>query len=150
MRRSPLLLIGVFFASVTPALAQSSLDTMPASVVERMFTLFDRGDVAGRAALYDSVSYSRDLMVPPPGHPERPAAMSAQQRIRAWTTPVNPKPGYPRHREVLQRMVVGRFVVLHIAVKFHPPHEDRSFEKLEIYEVRNGRIVAEYDGQYVK
>jgi hypothetical protein len=47
-------------------------------------------------------------------------------------------------------MVVGRFVVYHIVVKFDPPHEDRSFEKLEIYEVRNGRIVAEYDGQYVK
>jgi hypothetical protein len=123
---------------------------MPASVVERMFTLADRGDVAGRAVLYDSVSYFRDLMVPPPGHPERPAAMSAQKRIRAWTNPVNPKPSFPRHREVLQRMVVGRYVVYHIAVKFHPPHEDRSFEKLEIYEVRNGRIVAEYDGQYVK
>jgi hypothetical protein len=45
-------------------------------------------------------------------------------------------------------MVVGRFVVYHIAVVFEPPHEDQTFEKLEIYEVKNGKIVAEYDGQY--
>jgi hypothetical protein len=45
-------------------------------------------------------------------------------------------------------MVVGRFVAYHIAVVFKPPHEANSFEKLEVYEVRNGKIVAEYDGQY--
>jgi hypothetical protein len=48
----------------------------------------------------------------------------------------------------LQRLVAGRFVVYHIAVMFEPPHEDHSFEKLEVYEVKNGKIVAEYDGQY--
>jgi hypothetical protein len=46
-------------------------------------------------------------------------------------------------------MVAGRFAVYHIAVLFDPPHEEDSFEKLEIYEVRNGKIVAEYDGQFV-
>jgi len=51
---------------------------------------------------------------------------------------------------VLDRMVAGRFVVYHIAVLFDPPHEDQSFEKLEVYEVRNGKIVAEYDGQGVR
>ena len=54
-----------------------------------------------------------------------------------------------RSRKVLQRMVAGRFVVYHIAVLFESPHEDQSFEKLEVYEVKNGRIVAEYDGQGV-
>ena len=49
---------------------------------------------------------------------------------------------------MLQRLVAGRFVVYHIAVLFEPPHEDHSFEKLEVYEVKNGKIVAEYDGQH--
>ena len=35
-----------------------------------------------------------------------------------------------------------------IAVAFKPPYEENSFEKLEVYEVKNGKIVAEYDGQY--
>ena len=43
---------------------------------------------------------------------------------------------------------VGRFVVYYIAVGSKPPHEENSFEKLEVYEVKNGKIVAEYDGQY--
>ena len=90
-------------------------------------------------------------MVPPPGDPKRPKAMSAEERAREWQgyiteTRFDTLPS--RSRKVLQRLVAGRFVVYHIAVLFEPPHEDHSFEKLEVYEVKNGKIVAEYDGQY--
>ena len=44
---------------------------------------------------------------------------------------------------------LGRFVVNHLAISWDPPHHTQNFQKLEIYEVRNGKIVAEYDGQYV-
>lgn len=40
-------------------------------------------------------------------------------------------------------------MIYHIGVLFDPPHEDQSFEHLEVYEVKNGKIVAEYDGQGV-
>ena len=39
-------------------------------------------------------------------------------------------------------------MVHHIAVLFEPSHEDHSVEKLEVYEVKTGKIVADYDGQY--
>lgn len=133
------------------ATAQVPADTLPVHVVERMLEAFDRGDQAARGRLYDSIYYFQDLMVPPPGDPKRPKAMSAEARARQWqhyiaesrfdTLP-------QRSRKVLQRMVVGRFVIYHIAVVFKPPHDENSFEKLEVYEVKNGKIVAEYDGQY--
>ena len=131
--------------------AQTTEDTLPARVVEGMLAAFDRGDVAARSALYDSVYYFEDLAVPRPGDPQRPRAMTAPERAGAWQRYVS-QAGFDslprRSRKVLQRMVVGRFVAYHIAVVFEPPHEDQSFEKLEIYEVKNGKIVAEYDGQY--
>jgi len=151
MRCLPLLagiLLG--FPGASSSDAQTPQDTLPVRVVERMLNAFDRGDQTARSRLYDSVYYFQDLMIPPPGDPKRPAAMSAEERARRWQgqvteSRVDTLPG--RSRKVLQRMVVGRFVVYHIAVIFKPPHEDHSFEKLEIYEVKNGKIVAEYDGQ---
>lgn len=136
--------------SGTSAPAQAPTDTLPAHVVERMLDAFDRGDRVARSRLYDSVYYFQDLMVPPSGDPNRPKAMSAEARARQWQDPIA-ESGFDtlpqRSRKVLQRMVVGRFVVYHIAVVFKPPHEENSFEKLEVYEVKNGKIVAEYDGQ---
>ena len=67
-----------------------------------------------------------------------PVSGSATSQSRLDTLP-------QRSRKVMQGMVVGRFVVYHIAVVFKPPHEENSFEKLEVYEVKNGKIVAEYD-----
>jgi hypothetical protein len=117
-----------------------------------MLDAFNRGDQATRTTLYDSVYYFQDLMVPPPGDPKRPRAVSAATRAREWQAYIT-KTRFDtlprRSRKVLQRMVAGRFVVYHIAVLFEPPHEERSFEKLEVYEVKHGKIVAEYDGQYI-
>ena len=128
--------------------AQSAQDTLPARVVARMLELFDRGDIRIRSMLYDSAYYLGELDAPAPGAPERPAPTAAEARTRAWGPPGAPgDPGLPRHRKMLQRLVAGPFVVYHVAVVFDPPHERHSFEKLEIYEVRNGRIVAEYDGR---
>ena len=151
MRCFPLLAAGFLMVPGSAAAAQTVRDTLPAHVVERMLDAFDRGDQAARSRLYDSVYYYQDLRVPPPGDRTRPKAMSASERAREWE-------GYiaasrfdtlpQRSRKVLQRMVAGRFVVYHIAVVFQPPHEESSFEKLEVYEVKNGKIVAEYDGQY--
>jgi hypothetical protein len=131
--------------------AQTSKDTLPVHVVERMLDAFDRGDQAARSQFYDSVYYFQDLSVPPPGDPKRPKAISAEERARKWQSYLTDSrfDTLPqRSRKVLQRMVAGRFVVYHIAVVFKPPHEDNSFEKLEVYEVKNGKIVAEYDGQH--
>ena len=132
--------------------AQTLADTFPVRVVERMLDAFNRSDVTTRSTLYDSVYYFQDLMVPRPGDPRRPVAMSAEERARRWQADLTAmrSDNLPRRsRRVLQRMVAGRFVVYHIAVAFEPPHEDQSFEKLEIYEVKNGKIIAEYDGQGV-
>ncbi len=82
-------------------------------------------------------------MVPPPGDPNRPVAMSVEERARSWQAFVTDQrfDAPPRRsRKVWQRMVVGRFVVYHIAVLFDPPHGDQSFEKLEVYEVKHGRV----------
>jgi hypothetical protein len=134
-----------------PTAAQAPRDTLPEHVVARMFELFDRGEVTERSTLYDSVYYFRDLAVPPPGQPDRPVTMAPEARARVWRSGAVgvQASAKPRHRRVLDRLVAGRFVVLHMAVLFDPPNQGDSFEKLEIYEVRNGRIVAEYDGQYV-
>jgi hypothetical protein len=147
----PLAGVLLIVASVSSIGAQTPKDTLPVHVVERMLDAFDRDDQAARSQLYDSVYYFQDLMVPPPGDPRRPTAMSAEERARKWQSSiadsrVDTLP--QRSRKVLQRMVVGRFVVYHIAVVFKPPHEANSFEKLEIYEVKKGKIVAEYDGQH--
>ena len=152
MRCFPLLVgVLVSFPAASMSGAQTLEDTLPVRVVERMFDAFNRGDQVTRSRLHDSVYYFQDLMVPPPGDTRRPNAVSAEERARTWQ-------GYitesrfdtlaSRSRKVLQRLVAGRFVVYHIAVLFEPPHRDHSFEKLEVYEVKNGKIVAEYDGQY--
>jgi len=152
MRRVPLLAAGFLIVShSSPAAAQTPTDTLPAHVVERMLDAFDRGDHAARSRLYDSVYYFQDLMVPRAGDPKRPKAMSPEERARKWQGDIAEShfDTLPqRSRKVLQRMVVGRFVVYHVAVVFKPPHEENSFEKLEVYEVKNGKIVAEYDGQH--
>ena len=152
MRCFPLLAGALFaLAPIPPADAQVLEDTLPLRVVERMLDAFDRGDVTTRSTLYDSVYYFQDLMVPRRGDPRRPAAISPEERARSWQASVT-RAGFDtlprRSRKVLQRMVAGRFVVYHFAVLFEHPHEDQSFEKLEVYEVKNGKIVAEYDGQY--
>ena len=150
MRRVPLLAAGLLIVPSAVA-AQAPRDTLPVHVVERMLEAFDRDDQAARSQPYDSVYYFQDLVVPPPGDPKRPKAMSAEARARQWQQDIAESrfDTLPqRSRTVLQRMVVGRFVVYHIAVVFKPPHEENSFEKLEVYEVKNGKIVAEYDGQY--
>jgi hypothetical protein len=139
------------FAGASSTDAQTSEDTLPVRVVERMLDAFDRGDVTTRYALYDSVYYFQDLMVPRAGDPKRPAAKSAQERARAWQAYITESrldTAPRRSRKVLERMVAGRFVVYHVAVLFEAPHEDQSFQKLEVYEVKRGKIVAEYDGQY--
>ena len=131
--------------------AQTSTDTLPVTVVERMLNAFDRGDQTARSRFYDSVYYFQDLAVPPPGDPRRPKALAATERARQWQVYITEArfDTLPRRsRKILQRMVVGRFVAYHVAVLFEPPHENQSFEKLEVYEVKNGKIVAEYDGQY--
>lgn len=153
MRCFPLLTAMLLaLAHASPSDAQTPEDTLPLRVVERMLDAFDRGDVATRSTLYDSVYYFQDLMVPRPGDPKRPAAMSPEQRAHSWQAYITERQfdTLPRRsRKVLQRMVAGRFVVYHIAVIFEPPHEDQSFAKLEVYEVQHGKIIAEYDGQFV-
>lgn len=153
MRCFPLL-AGVFLAigETSSADGQAPDDTLPLRVVDRMLEAFDRGEASTRSTLYDSVYYFQDLMVPRGGDPRRPAAMSPEERARSWqafATRAGSDNLPHRSRKLLQRMVAGRFVVYHVAVLFEPPHEDQSFEKLEIYEVKNGKIVAEYDGQFV-
>jgi len=152
MHRSPLVaVVPLLLLGASSASAQASTDTMPATVVQRMLDAFDRGDRTTQSQFYDSLSYFEDLAVPPPGDPRRPHAMSAAERARQWQASANDSRGDTlpsRSRKILERMVVGRFVVYHIAVVFAPPHEDRSFEKLEVYEVKNGKVVAEYDGVY--
>jgi hypothetical protein len=149
MRCFPLLAGGLLSLVDASATHAQSSDTLPVRVVERMLDAFDRGDVTTRSTLYDSVYYFQDLTVPRRGDPNRPPAMSASERARVWQADIAQMGSDipPRSRKVLQRMVAGRFVVYHIAVVFEPPHEDQGFEKLEVYEVKNGRIVAEYDGQ---
>jgi len=150
MRCFALLAAGFLIVPGTSA-AQALTDTLPVHVVDRMLDAFDRGDQTARSRLYDSVYYFQDLKVPAPGTPNRPRAMSAEERAREWQRHISESrfDTLPqRSRKVLQRIVVGRFVVYHIAVIFKPPHEKNSFEKLEVYEVKNGKIVAEYDGQY--
>jgi hypothetical protein len=151
MRCFPLVAAGFLIVPGPTAGAQAPPDTLPAHVVERMLEAFDRGDQVARSRLYDSVYYFQDLMVPRPGDPQRPKARSAEERAREWQRFItdNGSDSLPqRSRKVLQRMFVGRFVVYHVAVVFPPPHEENGFEKLEVYEVKNGKIVAEYDGQF--
>jgi hypothetical protein len=153
MRCFPLLAGVILSLAGTSATdAQSPEDTLPVQVVDRMLDAFNRGDQTTRSTLYDSVYYFHDLMVPPPGDPRHPPAVSAANRAREWQAYITEArfDTLPRRsRKVLQRMVAGRFVVYHIAVLFESPHEEQSFEKLEVYEVKHGKIVAEYDGQYI-
>ncbi len=101
--------------------AQASQDTLPERVVARMLDLFDHDEHGARSRLYDSVYYFQDLMLPPAGHPDRPAAMSPEERARRWSSQAATRdPGPPRHRKVLQRMVAGRFVVHHTVADQSP------------------------------
>jgi hypothetical protein len=152
MRCSTLLAGGLFLlVGASSGIAQTSKDTLPVSVVERMFDAFNRGDQAARSRLYDTVYFFQDLAVPAPGDARRPKPMSAEERARKWQASMTEArfDTLPRRsRRILERMAAGRFVVYHVAVLFESPHQDQSFEKLEVYEVKNGKIVAEYDGQY--
>ncbi len=146
MRYSFLLLVIAASTAVPRPVAAQAEDTLPEHVVDRFLAAFMRHDVTAVIALWDTVSYFQDLAVPPTGVRRG----TLEDRARAMlNSSAAPDPRGPGHRDVIRRMVVGRFVVSHIAVWWDPPYGDtHNFQKLEIYEVRNGKIVAEWDGQY--
>jgi len=168
MRRYILLVLAATLAGVPHAGAQSAVDapsyrptgrttqaedTLPERVVERALDAFRRHDVAAWVGAWDSVSYFQDLEPGPvpANHPGAPAMIRAEQRARVLKgLAANTDPRGPGHMDVIQRLVAGRFVVCHIAVWWDSPYGDtHNFQKIEIFEVRHGKIVAEYDGQYV-
>ena len=152
-RRSLVLaIVGAVVAPSTTLALQTAEDTLPARVVDRAIKAFMRHDAEAYLAEWDSVTYFQDLepsqvSATHPGGPTRRRHDEFARRLReAWGRPD------PRGRgrvELIQRLVAGRFVVNHLAISWDPPHDPQNFQKLEIYEVRNGKIVAEYDGQYV-
>lgn len=154
MRCSPLFLIAAMLQSASGgAAAQTPQDTLPERVVERALNAFMRGDVPAYVAEWDSLSYFQDLeprqvATAHPGAPKLVRAEERARRLREYLA--KPDPRGRGHIDLIQRLVAGRFVVNHIAVWWDPPYGDsHNFQKLEIYEVRNGKIVAEYDGQAV-
>jgi hypothetical protein len=147
-----LAIVGAVLAPSTSLALQTAEDTLPERVVDRAIKAFMRHDAEAYIAEWDSVTYFQDLepsqvSANHPGAPTRRQHHEFARRLReAWG-----RPG-PRGRgrvELVQRLVAGRFVVNHLAISWDPPHDTQNFQKLEIYEVRNGKIVAEYDGQYV-
>jgi hypothetical protein len=121
-------------------------------VVDRAIKAFMRHDAEAYIAEWDSVTYFQDLepsqvSAAHPGAPRQRRQDEFARRLReAWS---RPDPRGRGHVKLIQRLVAGRFVVNHLAISWDPPHDTQNFQKLEIYEVRNGKIVAEYDGQYV-
>ena len=111
-----------------------------------------RHDAEAYIAEWDSVTYFQDLepsqvSAAHPGAPRQRRHDEFARRLReAWS---RPDPRGRGHVKLIQRLVAGRFVVNHLAISWDLPHDTQNFQKLEIYEVRNGKIVAEYDGQYV-
>jgi hypothetical protein len=152
-RISKLLIAAVPLGAASEAAAQTAEDTMPERVVDRASDAFRRRDVVAYVALWDTSSYFQDLAPLPLGadHPGAPSRVRPEQRARRLQGYLaNPDPRGRGYRDVLQRLVAGRFVVDHVAVWWDSPYGDTaSFQKIEIYEVRNGKIVAEYDGQHV-
>jgi hypothetical protein len=147
-----LVILGAVLAPSTGVALQTAEDTLPERVVDRAIKAFMRHDAEAYIAEWDSVTYFQDLepsqvSAAHPGAPSRRRHAEFARRLReAWGRPD------PRGRgrvELIQRLVAGRFVVNHLAMSWEPPHDTQNFQKLEIYEVRNGKIVAEYDGQYV-
>ena len=147
-----LAIVGAVVAPSTAPALQTSEDTLPARVVDRAIKAFMRHDAEAYIAEWDSLTYFQDLepsqvSATHPGAPTVRRHDEFARRLReAWGRPD------PRGRgriELVQRLVAGRFVVNHLAMSWDPPHDTQNFQKLEIYEVRNGKIVAEYDGQFV-
>lgn len=61
-----------------------------------------------------------------------------------------PDPRGHGHHDLIEQMVAGRFVLCRMAVWWDSAYgATHDFQNLEIYEVRHGKIVAKYDGQYV-
>lgn len=154
MRRTLVfMIVGAGLVPSTGGALQTADDTIPERVVDRAVQAFIRHDAAAYVAEFDSVYYFQDLeparvAAAHPGAPRRMRTEELARRLReAWE---KPGPRGPGHVDLIQRLVAGRFVVNHLAIRWDTPQgAAQSFEKLEIYEVRNGRIIAEYDGQYV-
>ncbi len=148
-----LMIVGAGLAPSTGAALQTAEDTLPERVVDRAVQAFMRHDAAAYVAEFDTVYYFQDLEPPRvaatnPGAPRRMRAEELARRLReAWE---KPDPRGKGHVDLIQRLVAGRFVVNHLALWWDTPQgAAQNFQKLEIYEVRNGKIIAEYDGQYV-
>ncbi|HUS16320.1 MAG TPA: hypothetical protein VM536_15080 [Chloroflexia bacterium] len=149
------LVLAVLVAVLTPSTSvalQTAEDTLPERVVDRAIKAFMRHDAEAYITEWDSVTYFQDLepsqvSAAHPGAPSQRRHAEFARRLReAWGRPDSRGRG---RVELIQRLVAGRFVVNHLAMSWEPPHDTQNFQKLEIYEVRNGKIVAEYDGQYV-
>jgi hypothetical protein len=147
-----LVIAGVILAPSTSLALQTAQDTLPERVVDRAIKAFMRHDAEAYIAEWDSVTYFQDLEPSQvsSAHPGAPRQRRHDEFARglreAWS---RPDPRGRGHVKLIQRLVAGRFVVNHLAISWDPPHDTQNFQKLEIYEVRNGKIVAEYDGQYV-
>jgi hypothetical protein len=152
-RAAAILVVASVLLPSTGASLQTAEDTLPARVVDRAVHAFIRHDADAFIAQFDSVYYFQDLepgrvSATQPGAPRRMRAEQVARSLReAWE---RPDPDGRGHVDTIARLVAGRFVVHHLALWWESPEgEAQRFEKLEIYEVCGGKIIAEYDGQYV-
>lgn len=129
MRWTFTLLLTVAMAALPRAgAAQAAADTLPERVVDRIYETINRCDVAAFNSLFAPVVYG-SAMEDSTVAPRRRSA----QDISGWCK--QPKVRF----KMIHRIVLGPYVVDEQAVV------DKGAAHLDIFEVRNGKIVHEWE-----
>lgn len=111
--------------------AQATTDTMPEQVVARAYEAINRSDSAAYASLFAPVWYHSVIE-------DSTKAPHRHERGEGLTSDMFPTPARLRFKPV-NRIVMGPYVVDEQAVL------DLGAVHLDIFEVRNGKIVHEWE-----
>lgn len=115
--------------------APSAADTMPASVVQRGLAAFNRHDINGLMAIYDSAAYAHETLGDSTGLQRVPLTVVREAATRLFAQASDAKVASVR------RLTYGPFVV----DLYETVANGKTSQHLDIFEVRNGKVVREWE-----
>ena len=115
--------------------APSTIDTLPASVVQRGLAAFNRHDVNALMAIYDSAAYTHETLGDSTGLQRVPLSVIREAATRLFAQAKDAKV------DSVRRLTDGPFVV----DLYETIANGKKTQHLDIFEVRNGKVVREWE-----
>jgi hypothetical protein len=117
------------------AVAQSAADTLPEKVVDQAYEAFNRADAAGYYSFFAPVSYHTTME----DTDRAPRRLDRDEAIRHLSQALADMKAFKPKAKAARRIVLGAYVVDEQVIS------GPGMVHLDIFEVRNGKIVHEWE-----